>query len=81
MNRDPPLFLQEKKLICSKKGEIMVIFKALYTLEQVKKMLSLSDAALWELIERNRIRYVMIQQEKFIRGIDLEKYINSLEAF
>lgn len=59
----------------------MVIFKALYTLEQVKKMLSLSDAALWELIERNRIRYVMIQQEKFIRGIDLEKYINSLEAF
>ena len=58
----------------------MIFYKNLYTMDEVTRLFHISERDLWELFKRDRLKHVIIFGEIFVRGIDLEKYINNLSA-
>lgn len=58
----------------------MILYNPIYTINEICDLLHVSESILWTYIKRGRLRYVIIENTCFIRGIDIEKFINNLTA-
>lgn len=56
----------------------MVMFHPLYTLEEARALLRLTEADFRELLQQDRMPYVILCGREFVRGRDLENFLNGL---
>ena len=58
----------------------MILYNPIYTLKEACELLKITETILWSYIKIGRLKYVIIEDTCFIRGIDIEKFINTLTA-
>ena len=58
----------------------MILYNPIYTLKEACELLKITEIILWSYIKSGRLKYVIIEDTCFIRGIDIEKFINTLTA-